>query len=50
MLKGAISDVDDTKTTWGLSHGDLIYLSYIRIFGIPFRADWPGVKVFRYRR
>lgn len=47
---GAIGDVDDTKATWGLSmHGDLIYLSYIRTLGIPFRADWPGVKVFRYR-
>jgi len=47
---GAIGDVDDTQATWGLSmHGDLIYLSYIRTLGIPFRADWPGVKVFRYR-
>ncbi|MBM3994007.1 MAG: hypothetical protein FJ303_07620 [Planctomycetes bacterium] len=47
---GSIGDVDDTKATWGLSmHGDLIYLSYIRTLGIPFRADWPGVKVFRYR-
>lgn len=47
---GTIGDVDDTQATWGLTlHGDLIYLSYIRTFGIPFRADWPGVKVFRYR-
>jgi hypothetical protein len=47
---GSIGDVDDARATWGLSmHGDLIYLSYIRTLGIPFRADWPGVKVFRYR-
>lgn len=47
---GSIGAVDDTQATWGISmHGDLIYLSYIRTFGIPFRADWPGMKVFRYR-
>jgi hypothetical protein len=48
---GSIGEVDDTQATWGLSlHGDRVYLSYIRTLGIPFRADWPGVKVFRYRR
>ncbi len=48
---GSIGDVDDTQATWGVSlHGDRDYLSYIRTLGIPFRADWPGVKVFRYRR
>ncbi|KAF0177390.1 MAG: hypothetical protein FD161_2477 [Limisphaerales bacterium] len=47
---GFIGTVEDTQATWGLSlHGDLIYLSYIRTLGIPFRADWSGVKVFRYR-
>jgi len=47
---GSIGSVEDTQATWGLSlHGDLIYLSYIRTLGIPFRADWPGVKIFRYR-
>lgn len=47
---GTIGDVDDSRATWGLSmHGDLIYLSYIRTLGIPFRADWPGVKAYRYR-
>ncbi|MFA6544599.1 MAG: hypothetical protein WCS99_09260 [Limisphaerales bacterium] len=47
---GVIGTVEDTQATWGLSlHGDLIYLSYIRTLGIPFRADWPGVKVFRLR-
>ncbi len=46
-----IGDADDTQATWGLSmHGDVVYLSYIRTLGIPFRADWPGVKVFRHRR
>ena len=48
---GSIGEVEDTQATWGLSlHGDLVYLSYIRALGIPFRADWPGVKVYRYRR
>lgn len=48
---GTIGDVDDTQATWGLTlYDDLAYLSYIRTLGIPFRADWPGVKVFRYRR
>ena len=48
---GSIGEVDDTQATWGLSlHGDLVYLSYIRTFGVPFRADWAGVKVFRLRR
>lgn len=48
---GSIGEVEDTQATWGLSlHGDLVYLSYIRTLGIPFRADWPGVKVYRYRR
>lgn len=47
---GSIGEVDDSQATWGLSmHDDLVYLSYIRTLGIPFRADWPGVKVFRYR-
>lgn len=47
----SIGKVDDTQATWGLClHGDLIYLSYIRTLGIPFRADWPGIKVFRYRQ
>jgi len=47
---GSIGNVEDTQGTWGMSlHGDRVYLSYIRTFGIPFRADWPGVKVFRYR-
>ena len=46
---GVIGTVEDTQATWGLSlHGDLIYLSYIRTLGIPFRADWAGVKIFRY--
>ena len=46
-----IGDVKDTQATWGLSiHGDLVYLSYIRTLGVPFLADWPGIKVFRYRR
>lgn len=45
---GIIGTVEDTQATWGLwLHGDLIYLSYIRTLGIPFRADWPGVKVYR---
>lgn len=48
---GSIGEVDDTQATWGVSlHGDLVYLSYIRTLGVPFKADWPGVKVFRYRR
>lgn len=48
---GSIGDVDDSQATWGLSmHGDVIYLSYIRTLGIPFRADWAGVKAYRYRR
>lgn len=47
---GSIGQVDDSHATWGLAmHGDLICLSYIRTLGIPFRADWPGVKVFRCR-
>jgi hypothetical protein len=47
---GSIGEVDDAKATWGLSmHGDRVYLSYIRTLGIPFRADWAGIKVFRYR-
>ena len=47
---GSVGAVNDTQATWGLSmHGDFIYLSYIRTLGIPFRADWPGVKVYRYR-
>jgi hypothetical protein len=47
---GHIGEVDDSQATWGLAtHGDLVYLSYIRTLGIPFRADWPGVKIFRYR-
>ncbi len=46
-----LGDVNDTQATWGLSmHGDLVYVSYIRTLGVPFRADWPGMKVFRYRR
>jgi hypothetical protein len=37
------------QATWGLAlHGDRVYLSYIRTLGIPFRADWSGVKVIRY--
>ena len=48
---GGIGEVDDTKATWGLAlHGDRVYLSYIRTLGIPFRADWAGVRAFRYRR
>lgn len=47
---GSVGEVEDTKATWGISmHGDVVYLSYIRTLGIPFRADWPGVKAFRYR-
>lgn len=47
---GSVGEVDDTHATWGLSlHDDRVYLSYIRTLGIPFRADWPGVKIFRYR-
>lgn len=47
---GSIGEVDDTQATWGLSlHGDRVYLSYIRTLGILFKADWPGVKAFRYR-
>jgi len=48
---GGIGQVDDEQATWGLSmHGDVIYLAYIRTLGIPFRANWSGVKAFRYRR
>jgi len=48
---GGIGDVDDEQATWGLSlRGDRVYLSYIRTFGIPFRANWAGVKVFRIER
>lgn len=47
---GSIGAVGDRQATWGLSmHDDIIYLSYIRTLGIPFAADWPGVKAFRYR-
>lgn len=47
---GAIGTPEDTQATWGLSlHGDLVCLSYIRTLGIPFRADWSGVKIFRFR-
>lgn len=47
---GGFGDVDDRQATWGLAlHGDVVYLSYIRTLGIPFRADWPGVKAYRYR-
>jgi hypothetical protein len=48
---GGIGEVGDTKATWGLSmYGDLVYLSYIRTLGIPFRANWSGVRIFRYLR
>lgn len=48
---GAVGTVEDTKATWGISmHGDRIYLSYIKTLGIPFRADWPGVKIYKYHR
>lgn len=48
---GSIGEVEDTQATWGVSlHGDLVYLSYIRTLGVPFRADWPGVKVYRFQR
>jgi hypothetical protein len=48
---GSIGEVEDTQATWGMSlHGDTVYLSYIRTLGIPFRADWPGVKAYRYAR
>ncbi len=47
---GSIGEVEDKQATWGLAmHGDRVYLSYIRTLGIPFKADWSGVKVFRYR-
>lgn len=47
---GSIGEVEDTQATWGLAmHDDRVYLSYIRTLGVPFRADWAGVKVFRYR-
>jgi hypothetical protein len=47
---GSIGEVDDQQATWGLSlHGDIVYLAYIRTLGIPFRANWPGVKAFRFR-
>lgn len=46
---GSIGAVDDRQATWGLSlNGDIVYLAYIRTLGIPFRADWPGVKAYRY--
>lgn len=47
---GGIGEVEDKQATWGVwLHGDTVYLSYIRTLGIPFRADWAGVKMFRYR-
>lgn len=48
---GGIGEVDDRQATWGLAlYEDVVYLAYIRTLGIPFRADWLGVKAFRYRR
>lgn len=48
---GVIGQVEDAQATWGVSrHEDQLYLAYIRTPGIPFRADWSGVKAYRYRR
>ncbi|MFO0817030.1 MAG: hypothetical protein U1A77_03745 [Pirellulales bacterium] len=48
---GGVGQIEDTQATWGLAlEGDRVYLSYILALGIPFRADWRGVKAFRYRR
>jgi hypothetical protein len=47
---GGIGKIEDTQATWGIAlHGDQVYLSYIRTLGVPFRADWAGVKIFRMR-
>ncbi|MBL8809911.1 MAG: hypothetical protein JNM43_07035 [Planctomycetaceae bacterium] len=47
---GTIGDVEDSHATWGLAlQNDRIYLSYIRTLGIPFRADWAGVKAFDFQ-
>ncbi len=48
---GTIGEVDDTQATWGLSlRDDRVHLSYIRTLGIPFRADWAGVKAYEFRK
>lgn len=49
-LAGAFGAVDDTRATWGVSRrGDHLFLSYICTLGIPFRADWAGVRVLRVK-
>jgi hypothetical protein len=45
---GGYGDVDDKQATWGVSrYGDRVYLSYICTLGIPFLANWPGLRALR---
>ncbi|HND55508.1 MAG TPA: hypothetical protein PLV92_24005 [Pirellulaceae bacterium] len=49
-LRGQFGDVDDTRATWGLAlRDDVVYATYIRTLGIPFRADWAGLRILKYR-
>lgn len=47
---GGFGDVEDKLGTWGVSlSGDLVFLAYIRTLGIPFYANWTGVKALRIK-
>lgn len=42
-------DPSDAIATWGLGiHENEIYLSYICALGIPFLANWTGIKILSY--
>jgi len=47
---GSYGEVGDQQGTWGVSrYGDKLYLGYLCTLGIPFAANWAGVRAVSYR-
>lgn len=51
VYAGHYGSVGDQMGTWGVTvDGEDVYLAYICTLGVPFPANWSGVKVLRWDR